>query len=132
MFLKNNHSLVANLLFFSLLTATVTSSQAESFINIETNAGWTGFEYTEAITDIHLGFEGRAASTDISYYFQLGPAIASEDEEGLSTRLSGKAGADASFSKSLAVYGEVYFLTSQDEFIDDIGAVGKLGLKYRF
>ena len=131
MFLKNNHSLVANLLFFSLLTATATSSQAESFINIETNAGWTGFEYTEAITDIHLGFESNTASTDISYYFQLGPAIASEDEEGLS-RLSGKAGADASFSKSLEVYGEVYFLTSQDEFIDDIGAVGKLGLKYRF
>ena len=115
-----------------MTTVIATSSRAESFINIETNAGWTGFEHTEAITDIHLGFEGNDPTEGISYYFQLGPAIASEDEEGLSTRLSGKAGADASFSKSLEVYGEVYFLTSRDEFIEDIGVVGKLGLKYRF
>ncbi len=123
---------MANLLFISLIMIITTSSRAESYINIETNAGWTGFEYTEAITDIHLGFEGGGVTTDISYYFQLGPAIASEDEAGLSTRFSGKAGADASFSESVEVYGEVYFLSSKDKFIDNIGVVGKLGLKYRF
>ncbi len=33
---------------------------------------------------------------------------------------------------ALGVYGEVSFITAEDEFLDDLGVGGKLGVKYNF
>ena len=105
---------------------------AGPYVNIEANAGWTGDDYTGATTDAHVGYEGALGDTGASYYVQGGPAIVSVDGEELSTRFSGKAGVGVPVTDALGIYGEVSFITAEDEFLDDLGVGGKLGVKYNF
>ena len=46
------------------------------------------------------------------------------------TEFSGKAGIGLPVSDAIGVYGEVSFLTAEDD--DDFGVGGKLGVKYNF
>ena len=101
---------------------------AGPYVNVETNAGWVGDDYTAATTDLHVGFEGEAGAA--SYYVQAGPAIVAVDGEETDTQFSGKAGVGGPVSDNLGVYGELSFLTADDD--DDFGVGGKLGLKYSF
>ena len=101
---------------------------AGPYVNIETNAGWVGDDYTAATTDLHVGFEGEAGTA--SYYVQAGPAIVAVDGEETDTQFSGKAGVGVPVSDALGVYGELSFLTADDD--DDFGLGGKLGVKYNF
>ena len=101
---------------------------AGPYVNVETNAGWVGDDYTAATTDLHVGFEGEAGAA--SYYIQAGPAIVAVDGEETDTQFSGKAGVGVPVSDNLGVYGELSFLTADDD--DDFGVGGKLGLKYSF
>ena len=101
---------------------------AGPYVNVETNAGWVGDDYTAATTDLHVGFEGEAGTA--SYYVQAGPAIVAVDGEETDTQFSGKAGIGLPVSDALGVYGEMSFLTAEDE--DDFGLGGKLGVKYSF
>ena len=101
---------------------------AGPYVNIEANAGWTGDDYTGATTDVHVGYEGEVGAA--SYYVQAGPAIVAADGVDTETQFSGKAGLGIPVSDALGVYGEVSFLTAEDE--DDFGVGGKLGLKYNF
>ena len=103
---------------------------AGPYVNIEANAGWTGDDYTGATTDIHVGYEGGIGDTGASYYVQAGPAIVAADGVDTETQFSGKAGLGIPVSDALGVYGEVSFLTAEDE--DDFGVGGKLGVKYNF
>ena len=103
---------------------------AGPYVNVEANAGWTGDDYTGATTDIHLGYEGEVGSA--SYYVQGGPAIVATDGAENSTRFSGKAGVGIPVSDALGVYGELSFITAEDEFMDDLGVGGKVGVKYNF
>ena len=105
---------------------------AGPYVNIEANAGWTGDDYTGATTDVHVGYEGGIGDTGASYYVQAGPAIVAADGAENSTRFSGKAGVGIPVSDALGVYGELSFITAEDEFMDDLGVGGKLGLKYNF
>ena len=101
---------------------------AGPYVNVETNAGWVGDDYTAATTDLHVGFEGEAGAA--SYYVQAGPAIVAVDGEETDTQFSGKAGIGVPVSDAIGVYGEMSFLTTEDE--DDFGLGGKLGVKYNF
>jgi len=101
---------------------------AGPYVNVETNAGWVGDDYTSATTDLHVGFEGEAGAA--SYYIQAGPAIVAVDGEETDTQFSGKAGIGVPVSDAIGVYGEMSFLTAEDE--DDFGLGGKLGVKYNF
>ena len=101
---------------------------AGPYVNVETNAGWVGDDYTSATTDLHVGFEGEAGAA--SYYVQAGPAIVAVDGEETDTQFSGKAGVGVPVSDNLGVYGELSFLTADDD--DDFGLGGKLGVKYNF
>ena len=101
---------------------------AGPYVNVETNAGWVGDDYTAATTDLHVGFEGEAGAA--SYYIQAGPAIVAVDGEDTDTQFSGKAGVGVPVSDALGVYGELSFLTAEDD--DDFGLGGKLGVKYNF
>ena len=101
---------------------------AGPYVNVETNAGWTGDDYTGATTDIHVGYEGEVGAA--SYYVQAGPAVVAVDGEETETEFSGKAGLGLPISDALSAYGEVSFLTAEDD--DDFGLGGKLGLKYNF
>ena len=101
---------------------------AGPYVNVETNAGWVGDDYTAATTDLHVGYEGEAGAA--SYYVQAGPAIVAVDGEDTDTQFSGKAGVGVPVSDALGVYGELSFLTADDD--DDFGLGGKLGVKYNF
>ena len=101
---------------------------AGPYVNVETNAGWVGDDYTAATTDLHVGFEGEAGAA--SYYVQAGPAIVAVDGEETDTQFSGKAGVGFPVSEAIGVYGEMSFLTAEDD--DDFGLGGKLGVKYNF
>ena len=110
------------------LFASAGAALAGPYVNVETNAGWVGDDYTSATTDLHVGYEGAAGAA--SYYVQAGPAIVAVDGQETDTQFSGKAGIGVPVSDALGVYGELSFLTAEDE--DDFGVGGKLGLKYSF
>ena len=56
--------------------------------------------------------------------------IVAVDGEDTDTQFSGKAGVGVPVTDAIGVYGELSFLTADDE--DDFGVGGKLGLKYNF
>ena len=99
-------------------------------VNVETNAGWTGADYTGATTDFHVGYEGQL-SESTSYYVQGGASLVSPDGADNDTVPSGKAGLGVAVTDSLGAYGEVSFIGSGDDDIDK-GYGAKLGLKYNF
>ena len=116
---------------FAATAALFTSAGAAlagPYVNVEANAGWVGDDYTSTTTDIHVGYEGEVGAA--SYYVQAGPAIVAVDGEETDTQFSGKAGLGLPISDALSAYGEVSFLTAEEE--DDFGVGGKLGLKYSF
>ena len=103
---------------------------AGPYVNVETNAGWTGSEYSGAATDLHLGYEG-ALGESASYYVQGGATLVTPDGGDTDTVPSGKAGLGLALTDALGAYGEVSFVGSGDEDIDR-GYGAKLGLKYSF
>ena len=110
------------------LFASAGAALAGPYVNIETNAGWVGDNYTAATTDLHVGFEGETGTA--SYYVQAGPAIVAVDGEETDTQFSGKAGVGVPVSDALGVYGEISFLTAEDD--DNFAVGGKLGAKFNF
>ena len=111
-------------------SALATPALAGPYVNVETNAGWTGADYTGATTDLHVGYEGALGETG-SYYVQGGASIVSPDGSDSDTVPSGKAGLGFALTDALGAYGEVSFIGSGDDDIDR-GYGGKVGLKYNF
>ena len=103
---------------------------AGPYVNVETNAGWTGSNYNGTATDLHVGYEG-ALGESASYYVQGGATVVSPDGAESDTVPSGKAGLGLALTDSLGAYGEVSFVGSGDEDLDR-GYGGKLGVKYNF
>ena len=103
---------------------------AGPYVNVETNAGWVGDDYIGATTDLHIGYEGSIGESGASYYVQGGPAIVAVDGADTDTQFSGKAGLGIPVSDAVGVYGELSFLTADDN--DSNGYGGKLGVKYSF
>mgnify|MGYP003115727254 CR=1 FL=1 len=112
------------------LSMSAGAALAGPYVNVETNAGWVGDDYSGATTDIHVGYEGALGESGASYYVQGGPAVIAVDGEDTDTQFSGKAGIGFPVSDAIGVYGEVSFLTADDD--DDFGLGGKLGVKYNF
>ena len=118
---------------FAATAALFTSAGAAlagPYVNVETNAGWTGADYAGATTDIHLGYEGALGERG-SYYVQGGIAVVTPDGGDTDTVPSGKAGLGFALTDALGAYGEVSFQGSGDDDIDR-GYGGKVGLKYNF
>ena len=112
------------------LSMSAGAAVAGPYVNVEANAGWVGDDYTSTTTDVHVGYEGELGETGASFYVQAGPAIVAVDGEETDTQFSGKAGVGIPVSDAVGVYGELSFLTAEDD--DDFGVGGKLGLKYNF
>ena len=103
---------------------------AGPYVNVETNAGWTGSDYSGATTDFHVGYEGPIGES-ASYYVQAGASLVTPDGGTDETVPSGKAGVGVALSDALGAYGEVSFIGSGDSSVDR-GYGAKLGLKYSF
>jgi hypothetical protein len=118
---------------FAATAALFTSAGAAlagPYVNVETNAGWTGSEYNGAGTDVHVGYEGAFSDTG-SFYVQGGATVLTPDGGDSDTVPSGKAGLGLALTDALGAYGEVSFVGSGDEDLDR-GYAGKLGVKYNF
>ena len=112
------------------LSMSAGAALAGPYVNVETNAGWTGSEYEGAATDLHVGYEGAFGETG-SYYVQGGATLVTPDGGETDTVPSGKAGLGFAVTDALGAYGEVSFVGSGDDDIDR-GYGAKLGLKYNF
>ena len=104
-----------------------TPAMAGVYVNAESNASYTGNDYTSRTTDIHIGYEGEVGA--LGYYVQGGPAFTAADGADGSTDFSGKLGGSVAASEKLGVYGEISFKT--DETADNSYGT-KIGAKWSF
>ena len=112
------------------LSMSAGAAVAGPYVNVETNAGWTGADYTGAATDLHVGYEGELGERG-NYYVQGGATVLTPDGGDTDTVPSGKAGLGFGLTEQLGAYGEVSFVGSGDKDIDR-GYGAKIGLKYNF
>ena len=105
---------------------------AGPYANVENNASWIGSEFEIGVTEVHAGYEIEAGE-DVAIYVQAGPAFISIEDEDLETEISGYIGITADVSDSFELYGEVGFLTADQEFDTDTLSVStEVGATYRF
>ena len=104
------------------------SAMAGPYVNVESNSGFVGSDYSASVTDLHVGYEDGIGESG-SYYIQAGPAIVAVDGVDTETEFSGKVGVGVDVSESVNIYGEVAFLTDGDE---DNNYGTKVGVKYSF
>ncbi len=111
------------------LAATLASTPAMAgvYVNAESNASYTGNDYTSRTTDLHVGYEGEVGA--LGYYVQGGPAFTAADGADGTTDFSGKLGGSVAASEKLGVYGEISFKT--DETADNAYGT-KIGAKWSF
>ncbi len=105
------------------------SAFAGPYVNVESNSGFVGSDYSGTVTDTHVGYEGELGGS-AGWYLQAGPALVSPDGEETEVEFSGKGGASVALTESLSLYGEVSFITIDDS--DDNGYGLKAGVKYTF
>ena len=113
----------------AVLFTSAGAALAGPYVNVETNAGWAGDDYSGAVTDLHVGYDGDLGES-AAWYVQGGPALVSLDGEETETEFSGKAGVGVEIADGLGAYGELSFITVDGQ--DDLNVGGKLGLKYSF
>ena len=111
------------------LAATLASTPAMAgvYINAESNASYSGTDYTSATTDLHLGWEGNVGK--LGYYIQGGPSIVAADGADGTSNLSGKLGGSVAASEKFDIYGEISFAQVEDA---DNAYGTKIGAKYKF
>jgi len=100
------------------------------YTNVESNASYTGSDFTTRTTDVHLGYEGDLGTESFDYYVQGGPAFVADDGVDGTTQFSGKLGANVAASEKLDVYGEISLLTADGDVDNSYGT--KIGAKYKF
>ena len=108
---------------------------AGPYVNVESNLSYPDGDYSEATSDIHIGYEGTVSEGKIAYYVQGGPSLNhAESTDDTETELSGKVGASYGVNEDLALYGELSGASngedSDGDNIVDWGA--KIGAKFTF
>ena len=102
---------------------------AGPYVNVETNANYTGSDYQSRATDLHVGYENNLGS--VAYYIQGGKTINAANGVDSESNFSGKLGGSVSATDKLGIYGEVSFADIFDEDTDTTYGT-KLGAKYSF
>ena len=108
-------------------TLVSTPAMAGPYVNVESNANYTGSDYTSRATDLHVGYENDLGA--LAYYVQGGKTINAADGVDSESNFSGKLGASVSATDKLGLYGEVSFAQVEDA---DNNYATKLGEKYSF
>ena len=108
-------------------TLVSTPAMAGPYVNVESNANYTGSDYKSRTTDLHIGYENSLG--DLAYYVQGGKTINAADGVDSESNFSGKLGGNISATDKLGVYGEVSFAQVKDA---DNNFGTKLGAKYSF
>jgi len=129
MYLQKTLTLSTMIKAFAIAVSGVLAGSAAlagPYVNVENNAGYSGGDYLGATTDVHIGFEG--ADGVYSYYAQGGPAFVSPQGEDGEVELSGKVGGNVQVAENVGIYGELSFITAEDD--PSVGT--KLGVKWGF
>ena len=108
-------------------TLASTPAMAGPYVNVETNANYTGSNYESRSTDLHVGYENNIG--DLAYYVQGGKTINAVDGVDAESNFSGKLGGSISATDKLGFYGEVSFAQVEDA---DNTYGTKLGAKFNF
>ena len=108
-------------------TLASTPAMAGPYVNVESNANYTGSDYNSRATDLHIGYENDLGS--LAYYVQGGKTINAADGVDSESTFSGKLGGSVSATDKLGFYGEVSFAQVEDA---DNTYGTKLGAKYSF
>ncbi len=104
-------------------------ASAGVYVNVESNASYTGSDYESRTTDLHVGYEGGNETFD--YYIQGGPAVVATDgADQPDSLLSGKVGASVAATEKLGFYGEISVITAEGDKDNSWGT--KIGTKYSF
>ena len=120
------------ILAVAALSALSAPAFAGPYANVENNAGWVGNDFEGAVTEVHAGYEFEAGE-NATIYVQAGPAFVSIEDEDLETEVSGKLGVVADVSENFEIYGEVAFITADQEFdVDTLSLGTKVGATFRF
>ena len=111
------------------IAATLFSSPvlAGPYVNVESNANYTGSDFTSRSTDLHVGYENNL--NNLAYYIQGGKTINAVDGVDSESNFSGKLGGSVSATDKLGLYGEVSFAQVEDA---DNNFGTKLGAKFSF
>ena len=129
MLLTQNYliNLMKKLALVLATTLVSTPAMAGPYVNVESNANYTGSDYTSRATDLHIGYENNVG--DLAYYVQGGKTINAADGVDSESNFSGKLGGNISATDKLGFYGEVSFAQVEDA---DNTYGTKLGAKYSF
>ena len=95
---------------------------AGPYVNVEANSGWSGSNFAGTAIDNHIGYEGNGWS------IQGGPTIVAPDGGEAEVELSGKVNGSVPLTENLSAYGELSFITGND----DNGYGTKIGATYKF
>ena len=104
------------------LIAVAAPAAAGPYVNVEANSGWSGSNYSGTFIDNHVGYKKD------NWFIQAGPAIVAPDGGDSDLQFSGKVGGSLPLSEKLSAYGEVSFMTSDDD--NNYGT--KVGFTYDF
>ena len=108
-------------------TLASTPAMAGPYVNVETNANYTGSDYTSRTTDLHVGYENELGA--LAFYVQGGKTINAADGVDSDSNFSGKLGGSVAATERLGVYGELA-VTAVEDSDNTFGT--KLGAKYSF
>ena len=114
----------------AILSAAVLFAAAPAFaapyVEVESNSGFSGSDYTGGTIESHVGYEGELGERG-SYFVQAGPALVLEDGASSEVELSGKVGTSFDITENTEFYNEVSFQTGGT---NSYGL--KAGVKYTF
>ena len=108
-------------------TLVSTPAMAGPYVNVETNANYTGSDYTSRTTDLHVGYENELGA--LAFYVQGGKTINAADGVDSDSNFSGKVGGSVAATERLGVYGELA-VTAVEDSDNTFGT--KLGAKFNF
>ena len=106
---------------------------AGPYVNVESNLSYPDGDYSNATTDLHIGYEG-SLTENTDFYAQIGPAFEAVDgTDGTNTEFSGKVGVTIAATDALGIYGELSGITDEASNGDDeIDWTAKIGAKFTF
>jgi len=108
---------------------------AGPYVNVESNLSYPDGEYSNAGTDIHVGYEGTISEGKLAYYVQGGPKVNHSDTtDDYETELSGKIGASYAVADATSIYGEFSGATNGEDTSGDtvVDWGTKVGVKFVF
>ena len=100
---------------------------AGPYVNVENNAEATKVSYLGSTTDLHVGYEGGDGNVWVLPARWSCHRVAPDGGD-VDLELSGKIGGSVQATEHFGVYGEISFITAEDE--PSIGT--KIGAKWSF